>query len=195
MTTPDQTRVTAAELEACFAPDYAGKDTMHNLTHIRRVYRAAVRLASATGTPYDRDVLLIGAYLHGVVYLPERERQARRFLENTGVAGAVIDRAVSAAWESQTDAVPISPEGVLLHDGHLLEGGRSFLLVKTLVTGAARGNSLADIVAFWERYVAARFRCVLPVGQKRYEEQEAFARAVFEELARDPGLDTAAPAA
>jgi uncharacterized protein len=176
MAEPDPPGVTAAALEDYLRSDYAGKDTMHDLTHIRRVYRAAERLAHLSDTAYDRTVLLIAAYLHGVVYIPEREREARSFLRNRGVSQPVIDRAVTAAWESQTDAMPESPEGTLLHDGHLLEGGRSSLLVKTLVTGGARGGTLADIVGFWEHQVAGRFRCVLPTAQECYDEQEAFAR-------------------
>jgi uncharacterized protein len=195
MNGPDSAGVTAAALEEFLRADYASKDTMHDTTHIRRVHRAAERLALDTGTVYDRFVLLAGAYLHGVVYIPEREREARAFLERAGVQSGVIDRAVTAARESQTDAVPRTREGMLLHDGHLLEGGRSFLLVKTLVTGAARGSALADIVAFWDHHVVGRFRCALPLAQQRYNEQEAFAQAVFAELARDPGLDTIAPAA
>jgi uncharacterized protein len=195
MAAPDSTGVTAAALEDFLRADYASKDTMHDATHIRRVHRAAERLALDTGTAYDPLLLLIGAYLHGVVYIPEREREARAFLEGAGVPPAVIDRGVAAAWESQTDAAPLTTEGMLLHDGHLLEGGRSFLLVKTLVTGAARGSTLADIVAFWNRHVAGQFRCALPLAQQRYDEQEAFAQAVFAELARNAGLDTAAPAA
>ena len=194
MAAPDRHGVTAAALEDFLRADYAAKDTMHDLTHIRRVYRAAESLAGLSELAYDTDVLLIGAYLHGVVYIPEREREARSFLRTNGVSQPVIDRAVTAALESQTDARPQSAEGMLLHDGHLLEGGRSFLLVKTLVTGGARGSALADIVAFWERQVAGRFQCVLPAAQARYDEQEVFARSVFEELARDPGLGTTPPA-
>ena len=195
MAGPDPHGVTAAALEDFLRADYAAKDTMHDLTHIRRVYRAAEGLAGLSEVAYDADVLLIGAYLHGVVYIPEREREARSFLRTSGVPQPMIDRAVTAALESQTDARPQSAEGMLLHDGHLLEGGRSFLLVKTLVTGGARASTLADIVAFWERQVAGRFRCVLPAAQARYDEQEVFARSVFEELARDPGVDPAPPAA
>jgi hypothetical protein len=32
------------------------------------VHRAAIDLASDVGLAYDPDVLLIGAYLHGVIY-------------------------------------------------------------------------------------------------------------------------------
>lgn len=191
----DRQGVTTAALEEFLRADYAAKDTMHDLTHIRRVYLAAEKLAGVSEMAYDADVLLIGAYLHGVVYMPEREREARSFLLASGVSQPVIDRAITAAVESQTDAQPESAEGILLRDGHLLEGGRSFLLVKTLVTGGARGSTLADIIVFWERQVAGRFRCVLPAAQARYEEQEAFARGVFEELASDHWLDTAPPAA
>jgi uncharacterized protein len=182
-------------LEAFLRADYAAKDTMHDLTHVRRVHRAAVRLAAATGQRYDERVLAIGAYLHGVVYLPDRQRAAQSFLRAARVPEAVIEAGVQAARESQTDSVPTTAEGVLLHDGHLLEGGLSFLLVKTLVTGGARGSTLAEIVEFWEQHVAGAFRCTLPAAQLEYAAQERFARAVFEELRQDVGTGTGSPAA
>ncbi len=185
----------AKALESFLRSDYAAKDTMHDLTHVRRMHCAAVRLATTVGQDYDPETLLIGAYLHGIVYIPEREQAARAFLRSAGAPEPVIERAVQAARESQASAAPVTPEGILLHDGHLLEGGRSFMLVKALVTGGARGSTLAEIVSFWEQHVRGRFRCALPAAQAEYEEQEAFAQAVFEELKRNRGLDADSPAA
>jgi len=195
MATPHPQSLTEEALEAFFGADYAAKDTMHDLTHVRRVHRAAVRLAAVAGQVCDRQVLLVGAYLHGIVYLPDRERLARRLLQDAGMPEALIERAVQAAQESQTDAEPRTPEGIVLHDGHLLEGGRAFLLAKTLVTGAARGSTLSEIIAYWDQHVRGRYRCALPVAQARYEEQQAFAQAAFDELTRDAGLDAGSPAA
>lgn len=195
MTDLDPGNVNVEALEAFLRADYAAKDTMHDLTHVRRVHRAAVRLAAATGQRYDGRVLTIGAYLHGVVYLADRERAARSFLREAQIPEAVIEAGVAAARESQTDSVPATVEGVLLHDGHLLEGGLSFLLVKTLVTGGARGSTLAEIVGFWEQHVAGAFRCSLPAAQQEYAAQEAFAGAVFEELRQNARAGSGPPAA
>jgi uncharacterized protein len=175
-------------IEKLFDPDYADKDTMHDLTHIRRVHHSAVRLAENAGITCDGDVLRLGAYFHGVVYLDARVLELRRQLLQLGVADDIVDRAMEAARESQKGADAKSPEGIVLHDGHLLEGSRSFLLVKSLVTGAARGSSLAQIIEYWNSHDKADIRCVLPEAQIHFEEQVAFTRSVFAELAKDVAL-------
>jgi uncharacterized protein len=177
-----------------FEPFYAGKDTMHDLSHVRRIHASAVALAARAGLEYQPSALLLGAFLHGVIYDPVKAVVAEDCLRELGVSAADIDRAAAAARESQTDAVPSTPEGLLLHDGHLLEGGRTFQVVKTLVTGAARGATLAEIVSYWERNVHGRYRCFLPVAQSEYAERESFAKAVFAEL-RSEIRDSGSPAA
>jgi uncharacterized protein len=182
-------------VERLVSSDYDNKDTMHDLTHIKRVYAAAVRIAAAAQLSCDADVLKLGAYLHGVVYLEARALQLHRQLLELGLAPQTVERAMQAARESQTDADARSPEGIALHDGHLLEGGRSFLLVKSLVSGAARGSTLAEIVEYWSEHDTGRTRCVLPAAQSVFEQRLAFARSVFEELAEDVASHDAMPAA
>jgi uncharacterized protein len=170
-------------IERLVRADYVDKDTMHDLSHIRRVHQSALELAKLVGLSYDPEVVALGAYLHGVVYNDARRSDLSGELLRLGVPERVIQRAMQAALESQTDGDPMSPEGIVLHDGHLLEGGRAFLLVKTLVTGAARGSSLAEIVSYWNQLTLGGIRCVLPVAQARFDEQIAFAQSVFDELA------------
>ena len=74
-------------------------------------------------------------------------------------------------------------EGKLLHDAHLLEGGKTFWLVKSLVVGAVRGMSFEETVAYMEtHHVPGRFRCYLPEAQTRYAEKEAFTHEALADL-------------
>src|SRR5688500_4524494 len=125
-------------IEQLVRSDYVNKDTMHDLTHIKRVYASAVRIAAVAQLPCDGDVLRLGAYLHGVVYVEARAVQLRDQLLQLGASPETVEHAMQGARESQTEGDAKSPEGIALHDSHLLEGGQSFVLVKSLVTGAAR---------------------------------------------------------
>lgn len=40
-----------------------------------------------------------------------------------------------------------------MHDAHVLEGGKAYLIVKTLITGSVRGQSLVETLDFMERNV------------------------------------------
>jgi len=173
--------LTASEIEEFVRPDYADRDIMHNLEHIRRVQDLAHQIGE--GHNYDSYLLMLGIYLHGIVYYKEDE--IREFLQSKQLAQELIDRAIQIAWESQTDSTPQSIEGMLLHDAHLLEGGRTFIIVKSLVTGTARKQSLEETISFIEQKVLGQFKCYLPEAQKLYEQKEAFAQEFVRDLRRN----------
>jgi uncharacterized protein len=166
-----------AEVEAFVHQDYADKDTMHGLDHIRRVYRLAQRLGEKHA--HDGELLMLGAYFHGIIYL--READIRRFLEDHRLLPDVIDRVVQIAWESQKESAPKTIEGVLLHDAHLIEGEKTFIITKSLVTGAVRGQTLEEIIRFIEEKILGKHVCSLPEAQRLYEEKEEFARQFIEQ--------------
>jgi uncharacterized protein len=167
-----------AEVEAFVCQDYADKDIMHGLDHIHRVYRLARRLGEKHA--HDGELLMLGAYFHGNIYF--READIRRFLEDHSLLPDVIDRVVQIAWESQKESVPKTIEGVLLHDAHLIDGGKTFIITKSLVTGAARGQTLEEINRFIEERILGKYACSLPEAQRLYEEKEEFARQFIEDL-------------
>lgn len=168
-------------LEEFLREDYAAKDTIHDLSHIHRV----LDLARTIGEdhPHDPEVLTIGGYSHGVIYT--REAEVRTFLTQHGVSQESVDRAVKAAWESQTDGRPETIEGTLLHDAHLLEGGKTYIVAKSLVAGSLRGQTLEQTLAFIEENILGRFHCVLPESQVAYAEKERFAREFVADLRRN----------
>jgi uncharacterized protein len=93
-----------------------------------------------------------------------------------------IARIFRVARELQKESRPKTVEGMILHDAHLIEGGRIFLAVKCLVTGLQHGDSLRQIIDYFDRRVDGRFNCCLPETARIYSETEAFARTFFHDL-------------
>jgi uncharacterized protein len=158
-------------LGAFLAPFHVGADTMHDATHIRRITRRALEFAERYHC--NVEILRVAAQLHGVVNAHELE--TREFLSAHGVAKDVIDHIVEAACESEKESTPRTLEGQLLHDAHLLEGDENFLITKSLVTGSARGQTLAETVAYLESHLG-EYRCCMSPHQIEYQRRLNIAR-------------------
>jgi uncharacterized protein len=120
-------------------PYYNGKDLMHGIKHIERVLKKADNLASKYPQA-SNDVVFTACCLHGVVY--SNEEIVRTFLRSLNIPREQVEKSIIAAFESQVSSVPESLEGKIVHDAHLIEGGKTFLAVKSLVVGTARGQVL-----------------------------------------------------
>lgn len=158
--------------------DYEVKDVMHNLSHIRRILREAQKLAQTYAC--DSELLMLGAYFHGIIQ--SKENAVREFLKEKGMSQMRIDNAVQIAWDSQKESEPKTAEGTILHDAHLLEGGKTFLITKSLVTGTARGQSLEETISSIEKNTLGKYKCYLPEAQKIYEEKERFVKDFLADL-------------
>ncbi|MBD3241727.1 MAG: hypothetical protein GF331_14140 [Chitinivibrionales bacterium] len=162
------------QLHALFSPFYEGKDILHDGSHIRRIACKAIDIAAQECIHINHWVVWCGAYLHGVVYTDDTG--VRDLLLSSGADSSLVDKAVWAAWESGKEATPNTAEGMVLHDAHLLEGGRTYIVTKCLTTGAARGQSVADTLTLIETDVLGAYRCCLPSAQQEYAAMEAYAR-------------------
>jgi uncharacterized protein len=167
-----------SDVEEFVRKDYETKDAMHDLSHIRRILRTAQKLTK--NHVCDNEFLTLGAYFHGLIRFKEPE--IRDFLSGNDLTAAKIDKVVQIAWESQKEAEPQSIEGRILHDAHLIEGGKTFLITKSLVTGSARGQSLEETIAYLESHILGKHRCYLSEAQQMYEEKEKFAREFLNDL-------------
>ncbi len=166
------------ELKRFVKPYYESKDIMHNFSHVLRILREAEKLAKN----YDigKELLTYGAYLHGVV--PKHEEAARQFLKKQGLSEQRINQIIQVAWESHKEVEPQPIEGKILHDAHLIEGGKTFMIVKSLITGALRGQTLQETIKYIENNLLGKFHCYLPEAKKLYKEKEIFAREFLKEL-------------
>jgi uncharacterized protein len=181
----------ATAIEAFVEPLYAGKDIMHDLSHVRRVLRAARDLMAHYVGQVDEELILCGAYFHGIIR--QHEPRVVEFLTLAGLGTDRIRRIVQAARESLKDKEADSLEGKILHDAHLTEGGRTFMILKSLMTGAARGQTLEQTIDYVERNILGRFVCYLPEAQQKYEEQSRFAREVLSDLRQNAYLVNGTP--
>ncbi|MFD1675062.1 hypothetical protein [Alicyclobacillus fodiniaquatilis] len=161
-------------------PFYADKDVMHDLSHIDRVINAAKQLLKYHPEIHHWDSIVYAAYFHGFIYF--HEEAIRAFLDREGLDTGSVERIVTIAWESQKDELAESLEGRLLHDAHMIEGGKTYLIVKSLCTGTARGQTLEQTLQYFEKYVLGAGVCYLPEAQAVYAEMQQFASDFIRDL-------------
>jgi uncharacterized protein len=64
----------------------------------------------------------------------------------------------------------------------LLEGGKTFMITKSLITGTARGQSLEETLQYLEENMLGKFECYLPELQKLYAKKEEFTKSFLRDL-------------
>lgn len=158
-------------------PFYEKKDIGHNFAHIERVIKQARIIASNYSA--DDELLVLGAYFHGVIHIDEGK--VIEFLHNEKVPEERIAKIVQAAWDSQRDHIPVLLEGKILHDAHHLEGGKTFFVVKCLLIGASKGESLQEILEHIQ-IPAEVPKSALPESQAAYNEKDRFTRDFIKSL-------------
>jgi len=166
------------ELKKFVKPYYEAKDMMHNFSHVLRILREAEKLSK--NYDVDKELLTYGAYLHGLI--PKYEETVKQFLRKEGLSEQRIKQIIQVAWESHKKAKPKTIEGKILHDAHLIEGGKTFMIVKSLITGTLRGQTLQETIKYIEENLLGKFHCYLPEAQKLYEEKEKFTQKFLKEL-------------
>ena len=154
-------------------PYYEGKDIMHDLWHIELVEKKVEQIIAMGNYKVDRESLLLATWFHGFIY--KDETAIINWLREHDYAEETINRIVQIAWESQRREVPETLEGKILHDAHVLEGGKTYLVVKTLITGSVRGQSLKDTLAYMEKNVLGKNVCYLPETIPLCEEMNRYA--------------------
>ena len=174
-------------LRAFCEPYYANKDIMHNLWHIELVERWVRRVIALGGYEVDREKLDYATWFHGFIY--SDEPAVRRFLREQGFPEEDAEAIVRIAWESQRPEVPQTLEGKILHDAHVLEGGRVYAVVKTLITGSVRGQALPETLRYMREHLDNR--CYLPETEPLCADMTAFTKAFADMLAE--GIEEAEP--
>lgn len=161
-------------------PYYADKDIMHNMWHIELVEKKVTQILTAVNYPVDEEALLLATYFHGFIY--SDEDAIIGWLRKRGYTEKRISRIVQIAWESQRNEIPATIEGKILHDAHVLEGGKTYLVVKTLITGSVRGQSLKETLEYMEKNVLNRNVCYLPETIPMCEEMNCYTETYLREL-------------
>ena len=161
-------------------PYYADKDIMHNMWHIELVRKMVDKILSISNYNVDEECLTLATYFHGFIY--SDEKIIKQWLTAQGYDKKMIAKTIKIAWESQRNEKPKTIEGKILHDAHVLEGGKTYLIVKTLITGSIRGQSLIDTLNFMERNVLDKNYCYLPETIPLCDETNRYTNSFFEDL-------------
>lgn len=72
-----------------------------------------------------------------------------------------------------------------MHDAHVLEGGETYTVVKTLITGSVRGQSLNETLEFMEKHVLGMNKCYLPETIPLCDKMNRFTDEFFVKLKND----------
>lgn len=161
-------------------PFYINKDIMHNMWHIELLERQVNRILEITNYEVCYEKIKLALYFHGFIY--NSEGLIREWLCENGYEENAIDEIVKIAWESQRREVPQTIEGKILHDAHILEGGETYTVVKTLITGSVRGQTLEETLNFMEKYVLGCNTCYLPETIPLCDEMNRFTYEFFAKL-------------
>lgn len=169
-----------SRLKAFAEPYYRQKDIMHNMWHIELVRKWVDRIISLGTYQPDYESLLYALYFHGFIYADETA--VRSWLSSEGIDYKKADLIIHISLESQRPEIPETLEGKILHDAHVLEGGKTYLVVKTLITGSVRGQDLPVTLDFMRNNVLDRNRCFLPETIPLCEEMNSYARQFLSDL-------------
>ena len=165
------------------APYYADKDIMHNMWHIELVKKKIDEIIANSNYNINYEYLILATYFHGFIYCDEEG--IKSWLAEQGYNKNDIDSIVKIAWESQRKEVPETIEGKILHDAHVLEGGRTYTVVKTLITGSVRGQTLKETLAFMKKNVLNANKCYLPETIPLCNEMNEYTNQFYNEIIKD----------
>ena len=160
-------------------PFYDKKDIGHNFSHIERVLKQARKIAAKYQA--DDELIVLGAYFHGVIYT--HEGKVTEFLRGERVTQDRIATIIQIAWDSQRDHTPLLLEGKILHDAHHLEGGKTFFVVKTIMIGASKGESLQEMAEHMTVPPEVP-KSALPELQAEYDEKDRFTRDFINDFSK-----------
>lgn len=161
-------------------PYYADKDIMHNMWHIELVRKMVDKILSISDYDVDKECLTLATYFHGFIY--SDEKRIKRWMKEQGYDKNMIAKTIKISWESQRSEIPETIEGKILHDAHVLEGGKTYLVVKTLITGSVRGQSLSDTLNFMEKNVLNKNNCYLPETIPLCKEMNEYTNEFFKDI-------------
>ena len=150
---------------------------MHNWWHIELVQKMIDRILAKSDYEVDEECLKLATYFHGFIY--SDEKKIRQWMHKHSYSDEMISKTVKIAWESQRSETPETIEGKILHDAHVLEGGKTYQVVKTLITGSVRGQSLVDTLKYMEKNVLNTNKCYLPETIPLCEEMKRYTNDFF----------------
>jgi uncharacterized protein len=168
------------DIEKFVSSLYVSKDAMHDINHIYRIIKAFEYLEKDYVGQFDREAVIIAAYLHGIIN--DHEKCIADWLQKQKLSKSKIQDVIKMAKKSQKNAIPRTLSEKLLHDAHMIEGGKTFLVIKSLITGVLRDQSLSKTISYFKKNVLNLGKCYLPRAIKIRKQQRQFAIALIKDL-------------
>jgi uncharacterized protein len=159
-------------------PYYDKKDIMHGWAHIERILKQAFLMADNYES--DKNLIQFWAYFHWVIW--QDEGKIREFLIIEWTDGHYIEKIIKISWDSQKETLPDTIEWKILHDAHMLEGWKTFIITKSFIAWTSKWQSLEETIRYIKENIFNKFKCILPENQRLYEEKETFAQEFISDL-------------
>lgn len=147
---------------------YTQKDSMHGIAHIERLLEKSNQYIKLT------DTTVLAIWLHGLI--ETHESKIRELLSSYNLP---LETIIQIAKDSLKNKYPVTFEGSLIHDMHLLEGNDDFLFIKSILTGYARGQTLAETRDYYLHFLYKKNKCTFPENQALFEKREQRAWELF----------------
>ena len=173
-------KISKNELTEFITPYYCDKDIMHNMWHIELVRNKIDDILEKSSYTINYEYLMLAMCFHGFIY--SDEERIREWLLEHNYNTTDIDMIVKIAWESQRTEIPETIEGKILHDAHILEGGKTYTVVKTLITGSVRGQTLKETLDFMQKNVLNKGKCYLPETQLMCDEMNKYTNQFYTDI-------------
>lgn len=160
---------------------YKDRDLMHNLSHISRILKMVDKLKNYVNEPVNDDYLIYGAYFHGCIKNHETEIINWLYAQNVDK----VEEILLISKESLKENTAKTIEGRLLHDAHMIEGGKFFLLMKSMITGSLRGQGLNETIAYFENNVLHYGKCYLHEAEEILSEARKEALRILSDIKKN----------
>jgi len=164
-------------------PYYANNDIMHNLWHIELIHKYAEKILKSGQYEVDYDSLICAAYFHGLIYT--NQSTIVDWLRSQNIEEGKVQFIVTIANEFWCPEIPQTLEGKILHDAHVIEGGKQYSVVKCLITGSVRGQTLLQTIEYIEKFIVDKNKCYLPETIPLCEESNEYLKTFIQTLKED----------
>jgi len=149
-------------------PFHEGKDPAHGMEHIHRLRLMAKTICQNSGIP--REDIYFAIFFHGLTTTQQDQ------VESTFISFGKTPEEAKHYRELSTymsrDAVPSTNEEKVLHDCHVLEGGKYFALIKSIITGLFDDRSIGSSIELYEKKILPKQRCYLSYTRRILKDQQ-----------------------
>lgn len=151
---------------------------MHDYRHIRRLRLQAGKLCRALGIPIKDIAMAI--YYHNLT--DKQKQELDHFLMAYGYEKNQLEKLRRLETKMERTQVPTTQEEKVIHDCHILEGGKYFFMIRTLIADSHDGKNIQQTLQKLEEEIIPSTKCYLPLTREKLKEQHKVAKDIIAEL-------------